>query len=252
MNRQFYQNYAVRYDECNCNGVLTPTAFLRYMQDIAALDAQNAMLSGIGYWVVKRTVMTFGVPIPVHTELKVKTYGIAFTRITAQRGYEAYISGQDEPVIMGRTLWVYVDQRGRPMRLPEETVQTWLPDGSPPQQPEEPLPAFPETPPTTTTAIVRFSNIDLMHHLNNAASVEMLENASWEAYGKHGISPDTKLDILYYAIEYADSPRFGETLEIQSWLEPLPMTGQECGRMQRIVRDGKSVVTAYSRWMCNV
>jgi len=81
------------------------------MQDIAALDAEDAQLSGNGYWVVKRTVISFAAPVRVHARLELKTYGIGFTCITAQRGYEARVAGEqhDEPIISARTLWVYVD-----------------------------------------------------------------------------------------------------------------------------------------------
>ena len=44
MNRQFCLTHTVRYDECNCDGFLTPAAFLRYMQDIAAQDAEDVRL----------------------------------------------------------------------------------------------------------------------------------------------------------------------------------------------------------------
>ncbi len=228
-----------------------PTAFLRYMQDIAALDAEDAQLSGNGYWVVKRSIISFAAPVSVHTKLELKTYGIGFTRITAQRGYEAYSADTQKPVISARTLWVYVDAHGRPARLPEETSRVWLPDGPMPQQPETPLPAFPETMPETTASRVQFSDIDPMKHLNNASAVEMLDNASWQAYAKLGILPDTTtLSVLSYDIEYRDSPRFNEQLEIQSWLEPLPSTGQEGSRFQQITREGKVMVKAYSRWLC--
>ena len=101
MNRQFCLTHTVRYDECNCDGVLTPAAFLRYMQDIAARDAEDARLEGDGYWVIKRTMISFASPVPIHAKLKLKTYGIGFTRITAQRGYEAHqaLATQDEPLI---------------------------------------------------------------------------------------------------------------------------------------------------------
>jgi len=251
MNREFYQAHTVRYDECNCDGVLTPTAFLRYMQDIAALDAEDAQLSGNGYWVVKRSVISFAAPVPVHTQLRLKTYGIGFTRITAQRGYEAYIADTRKPIISARTLWVYIDTYGRPTRLPEETVRVWLSDGPMPQQPETPLPSSPETMPETTSSLVLFSDIDPMKHLNNASAVEMLDNASWQTYAQRGILPDTTtLSALSYDIEYVDSPRFGDQLDIQSWLEPFPSTGQECSRFQQIIREGKVMVRAYSRWLC--
>lgn len=252
MKRQFCQVHIVRYDECNCDGLLTPTAFLQYMQDIAARDAEDAQLSGDGYWVVKRTVIFFRAPVQMHTRLELKTYGMGFTRITAQRGYEARIANEpsDEPIISARTLWVYIDPRGRPTRLPEGTAQTWLPDGPLPQQPEAPLPAFPESTPETTSSVVRFSDIDPMRHMNNASAVEMLDNAGWEAYAKGGITPEAaQLDILLYDIEYIDSPRLGDRLEIQTWLDPFPSVGREFSKLQRITRGERVMVRAHSRWL---
>ena len=89
-----------------------------------------------------------------------------------------------------------------------------------------------------------------MRHLNNASAVEMLDNAAWEAYAKGGITPDTtKFTALHYDIEYIDSPRFGESLTIQSWLETLSAAGQEFTRHQQITREGKVMVRAHSRWL---
>ena len=251
MKRQFGYTHTVRYDECNCDGVLTPPAFLRYMQDLAARDAEDARLAGNGYWVVKRTVISFAAPVPVHTKLALKTYGLGFTRITAQRGYEACLANlpDAEPVISARTLWVYLDPQGRPTRLPERTAQIWLPDGPAAPQPEVPFPAFPERAPVITSAVVRFSHIDLMRHLNNASVVEMLDDAAWDVYTQSGMTPDTaRLEALRYDIEYVDSPLFGERLEIQTWLEPSPAAGQQFTRFQQITREGKVVVRACSHW----
>lgn len=252
MNRQFCLTHTVRYDECNCDGVLTPAAFLRYMQEIAARDAEDVQLGGEGYWVIKRTVIAFSTPIPIHTKLELKTYGIGFTRITAQRGYEAHLATApgEEALVSARTLWVYVDPQGRPTRLPERTAQIWLPDGGLPPQPEQPFPAFPERPPVTTPVVVQFSEIDLMQHLNNASAVEMLDNAGWEALARSEVTPAVaRFTIRYYDIEYTDSPLFGEHLEVQSWFEPLPTAGQEFTRFQQITREGKTMVRACSRWL---
>ena len=252
MRREFRHNHIVRYDECNRYGILTPAAFLRYMQDIAAMDAENAQLGGDGFWVVKRTVISFTRPIPVHTPLTLKTFGLGFSRITAQRGYEARCADEleGEPLISARTLWVYLDARGRPTRLPERTASIWLPDGPSAPQPEAALPSIPERQPETFTTMVHFSAIDPASHLNNASAVEMLDDAGWDAYAREGLTPDSaRLDPLYYDIEYGDSPRFGETLTIQSWLDPMPTNGQPFGRRQQITRNAKVAIHAYSRWL---
>lgn len=251
MKRQFYHAHTVRYDECNCDGLLTPAAFLRYMQGIAALDAEDAQLSGNGYWVVRRSIISFTRPVNIHARLDLRTYAMGFSRIAAQRGYEAYIAGTDDtPVITARTLWIYLDPRGRPIRLPERTGQIWLPDGPQPPQTENPLPAFPDWQPDTTTSMVRFSDIDLMRHMNNASIVETLDNAAWQSYNKQDMTPDTaQLLPQSYDIEYIDSPYFRDTLEIQSWLDPHPSPGQEFSRFQQIIRGDKVMVRAHSRWL---
>jgi acyl-CoA thioesterase FadM len=251
MNRQFCLNHTVRYDECNCDGVLTPSAFLRYMQDIASRDAEDAQLVGDGYWVIKRTMMSFASSILLHTSLKLKTFGIGFSRITAMRGYEARKAHtpQDEPLVSARTLWVYVNSGGRPVRLPERTAEIWMPDGVLAPQPDQPFPVFPESHPVTTLSVVKYSEIDLMQHLNNASVVEILDNAGWEALASSDITPaNARFTIQNYDIEYSDSPRFGEQLEIQSWFEPFPTPGQEFTRFQHMTRGGKAVVRACSRW----
>jgi YbgC/YbaW family acyl-CoA thioester hydrolase len=252
MKRQFRNSYTVRYDEGDCYGLMKPAAFLRYMQDIAALDAEDAQLGGDGNWIIKRTVVSFAEPIPVHTPLSLQTYGLGFTRITAQRAYDARIVGREQarPVVAARSLWVYIDARGRPARLPERTAQIWLPDGPEAQIPDVPWPDFPTHAPTCVNYTVRFSDTDLMKHINNATYVEVLDNAAWEAYAQAGITPDTaEMQALDYTIEYQESARLGEQLEIQTWLDPFPRPGQQFTRLQQVVRNGTVLVKAYSNWL---
>jgi hypothetical protein len=57
------------------------------------------------------------------------------------------------------------------------------------------------------------------------------------------------LNALDYDIEYMESARFGEHLEIQSWLDPFPAAGGKCARFQQISRQGTVLVRARSRWI---
>ncbi len=253
MKRRFRRNYTVRYDDIDCYGWLTPATFLRYLQDIAALDAENAQLSGGGYWVARRTVMNFAAPVPVHSDLELETFVIGVTRITAQRGYIARMvgAGDSEPIISARTLWVYLDARGRPARLPDELALRWLPDGPEPLQPEAARRAFPASSPVRSEYRVRFLDTDLMQHMNNAAYVVALDNAAWDAYVPAGMTPDAvRMHVLEYDIEYFESARFGEQLEVSTWLDPLPVVGQEFTRLQQIKRGDVVLLQARSRWYC--
>src|SRR5258708_2493649 len=149
--------------------------------------------------------MSFATPIPIHARLELKTYGIGFTRITAQRGYEAHqtCAPQDEPLVSARTLWVYVDPNGRPVRLPERTAQIWQPDGGLLPQPEPPFPAAPLRLPITTSAGVQFSESDLRQHLNNPSAGNLLNNGGWEALTRSAIPPSgPKSTIRHYDVEY--------------------------------------------------
>ena len=57
-------------------------------------------------------------------------------------------------------------------------------------------------------------------HLNNASVVEILDNAGWEALTSNEITPaNARFTICDYDIEYSDSPRFGEQLEILNWFD---------------------------------
>ncbi len=256
MKRRFRQAYTVRYDDGDCYGFLTPATFLRYLQDLVALDAEDVRLGGEGYWVARRTVINFSDPVPVHAQLELETSVIGITRITAQRGYTARVvdAEYDEPVITARTLWVYLDVRGRPARMPEQTAQIWLPDGPVPPQPEAPWPAFPERSPERSSYTVRFSDTDPMQHMNNAAYVVALDNAAWDAYTKAGLLPDVvTMQALEYDVEYVESAHFGEQLEVSTWLDPLPEVevGREFTRLQQIKRGDAVLVRARSRWIVN-
>ncbi len=48
MKCQFYTQYTVRYDEGDCYGLMKPAAFVRYMQDIAALMPRMCSLKRRG------------------------------------------------------------------------------------------------------------------------------------------------------------------------------------------------------------
>lgn len=252
MRRQFRHIYTTRYDESDYTGSLTPAAFVRYLQDIAMLDAEDARLEGDNYWVARRTVLSFAAPVQMHTLLELTTYGIGFTRITAQRGYEARIAGEEssEPVISARTLWVYVDGRGRPARLPERINQIWLPDGPSPQHAEAPWPPFPQSVPDVVPYTVRYSDTDRMKHMNNAAYVEVLDDAAWEAYREANIAADEALlEVLDYDIDYGESARLGEELTIETWFDPQPSAGKEFTRLQHMKRGETTLVRARSRWV---
>ncbi len=261
MAYRFEQTYRVRYDECNLYGLVTPVAVLRYLQDIAALDAVQSALIGTGDWVARRTIIEFHAPIPARAQLRLQTYPLGFTKVTAWRGYDVLTEGEAgkaaQLAVKARTLWVYLDVRGRPTRIPPELLAIWVPPGTtltlPPD--EAAWPTFPAQPQFETTAAVRFSDLDVMGHMNNAAYVELFDNAAWDVFAQNGLLPQQAHSYplpLYYDIEYAASARPGDILQIHSWFEPaasvVPQAGQIFERLQRVHTNDTVLVRARSRW----
>jgi acyl-CoA thioesterase FadM len=153
--------------------------------------------------------------------------------------------------VIARTLWVFLNERGRPARIPATYQQFWELSGGSPLQEEAEWPAYPAREPFTTNAPVRFSDLDVMSHMNNTAYVELLDNAGWEAFASIGLLPDSGLGYpapLYYDIEYLESAKAGETLQVHSWFEPVAGAPGQWERLQRVERGGTALVRARSRW----
>jgi acyl-CoA thioesterase FadM len=248
MPRKFSRFYSIRYDECNLQGQLAPAAALRYMQDIAGLDSAEAPLPEDSLWVAKRTVLEFFAPVPVRSELEIVTHPMGFTKVTALRAYNLYVPPNPDPFILGRTLWVYLDAKGRPRRLPEMVGQFWLPEGNLAQREEEPFPPFPQTEPFIYQFKVPLSYLDVMAHVNNTKYVELLDDAAWTALQTFGVNLESKLVPSYYAIEYLESATLDEDLTVQTWFEPSPSENTRFSVIHQIQRGSTNVIRAHSRW----
>ncbi len=253
MERRFRHSYEVRYDECNVYGFATPTAILRYMQDIAGLDSKEVDLSEGGAWIARRTVVEFQKVIPARAKLEVETYPSGFSKVTALRGYFFYLADQEwaEPAIKARTLWVYLDPSGRPGRIPESYVKIWLPGTSKKISEEAPWPPLPQKPPFLFSTRVNFSDLDVMAHMNNTSYVEGLDNAGWRVFQEVGIplGPGNGFYApVAYDIEHQKSARLGEQLQIQSWFYRVEGAEKQFERFQLILGDGVLLARSRSRW----
>lgn len=254
MTYSFRREYMVRYDECSIFNVMTPAAILRYLQDIAVIDAEQAELMGTGNWVAKRTVIECNAPIEARAKLEIETYPLGFTKVTAQRGYFLRLAGQpdSEPLVKARTLWVYLDERGRPARITPEMLAVWIPPGTPAptQLPETDWPAFPADGGYHLKSPVKFSELDVLGHMNNAAYVELLDDTAWQIFGEFGVVPNGESGYprpLHYDIEYIASALPGDVLEVDTWFQATDNAG-EFEQLQRVRRGETLLVKARSRW----
>ncbi len=258
----FKQTYPVRYDECNRFGLLTPASVLRYLQDIAGLHVEYAQLNDNGLWIARRTVMELLQPVPARSALEIETYSLGFSRVTGQRGYigrrlDGSGSILNDPVLTARTLWDYLDVSGKPARIPPNYFSYWQSDSRPGHlQKEADWPPLPDSPPYSAGAVVRFSDLDIMGHMNNAAYIELFDNAGWAilTHNQLEISPRNHPIPYYIDIEYLDSALPGDKLEVSTW-QPSGSPGKELSadrvefeRLQHITRQGKLLARALTRW----
>ena len=244
----YTKNYQVRYDECSLYGFLTPAAAVRYLQDIAVLHYNSANLNDNGNWIARRTVLDFHASVPAYANLTLKTFVGGVSKVTSQRKYELRLE-TGEPAVTGYTVWVYLGPNGRPARFPANFVDFFWPGGPTPIVEGPDWPDWPDRPPAIYQHKVSFSDLDIQAHMNNAAYLDLLDNAGWEAQtaAQAPSLPGNKaLFPLHYDLEYLNYALFGHELEVHTWLETLPNGDFE--RLQQINREGRPIARARSRW----
>lgn len=237
-------NYQVRYDECNLYGFLTPAAAARYLQDIAVRHYASVRLNDDGAWIARRTALDFHATVPAYTNLNLRTFVGGVSKVTSQRMYELRLES-GEPAVTGYTIWVYLGPNGRPSRFPANFLTRFWPGGPTPIPDAPEWPAWPDRSPAIFRHKVHFSDLDIQAHMNNAAYLDLLDNAGWEAQAPD--LPETgALFPLHYDLEYLDYALLGQELEVQTWLETLP--NGDFDRLQHLSRDGRPIARARSQW----
>jgi len=159
------------------DGRLRLDAAARMLQDVSDEDTTDAGFPPGEPWVVRRAEMlVHGLP-RFRDEVELRTWCSGIGGRWAER--RVRLGGVDGPArIDAAVLWVHLDRQGRPSRLPERfeplygaaargrTVRARLQhEGSPPAG-------------TATTPFpLRFTDLDMMDHVNNAVSWEPVEGA---------------------------------------------------------------------------
>ncbi|MGH9085989.1 MAG: acyl-[acyl-carrier-protein] thioesterase [Acidimicrobiales bacterium] len=174
--RVFEEARRVRLADVSPGGRLRLDAATRYLQDLSADDTDDAALPDAEAWVVRRTVIEVQV-FPRYLEaLELATWCSG----TGSRWAERRISvvGQAGGRMDAATTWVHVDLgTGRPRRVPEgfaaiygeaaggRTVTARLEHPDPPPGAE------------SVPWALRFTDFDVLSHVNNAAYWEAVEEA---------------------------------------------------------------------------
>lgn len=250
----------IGHHELDAFGRVYPAAYLRHVAAVAVdastaagFDARWYAAAGV-HWLVRRTTFEVQAPASAGTELDVRTWVEDFRRVRSQRRY-AVCRTDGTRVLDAVTDWVLVESAsGKLQRIPEEMERGFsvAPDGPAIARAAWTTPPPPSAPARTPYA-VRYTDLDSLMHVNNAAYVDVLSDAALDALGSVGWG----LDALVAAgaaplcvagdVEYLDAARFGDRLSVVTWFTP---SASELGVHQEILRDGDArvLVRGSTRW----
>ena len=175
VGRAFTGRRRVRLGDVSPSGRLRLDAVARYAQDVSNDDTVDAGLESDMAWVVRRTVVEVHADARLREELEVTTFCGGTGGRWAER--RVVVRGENGAHMELATLWVHLDMdSGRPIPLPAQfhelydeaaqgrKVRARLHHDDPPA-PAPPLTPWP----------LRFTDFDVLGHVNNAISWSVLE-----------------------------------------------------------------------------
>jgi acyl-ACP thioesterase len=175
--RQYRATRLVRLSDVLPSGEARLDAIGRYLQDVAADDGRDAGIANHMAWLVRKTVISLRRRPRLEEPLELVTWASGSGARWAERRTTISILGQ--PVVEAASLWVCVDLATmRPSRLPERfwtmygeavgdrVVSSRLTHPDPPVDP----------PPVARPWPLRVADIDVLGHVNNAATWAAVED----------------------------------------------------------------------------
>lgn len=264
MPRVHERRFEVRDYECDPFGHVNNTNYLRYMQE-TAFDASRA--AGFGneayhelgrVWLVRETDISYRLPLHYRDVFTVRTWVQDFRRFRSRRRYE--LRRGDDLVADAVTDWVFVDTAtGKPERIPQAMVDAFFPDGPPTDDvpPREPFPATPAAPPGAYVIErpVAWSDLDGLHHVNNAVYLNYAEDAGMGAIAAYGWPVDRCMAAGFaivarrQRIEYKAQAVLGDTVRVTTWWsDPRRTNAVRNYRIER-VSDGQLLARVWGHFV---
>lgn len=175
--RVFETGRRIRLADVDPTGRCRLDALVRHLQDIARDDAADSTMANPNNWVVRRTLVELHQAPKFEEWVDLATWCSGYGGRWAER--RTQLHGDQGAHAEGCTIWVHVDgETGRPAALPEAFFDTWgasagqrkisarttLPSAWPEDVHDDPWP-------------VRFADLDVLGHVNNAAQWMAVEEA---------------------------------------------------------------------------
>lgn len=175
--RVFSTDRRVRFGDVSPGGRARFDALADYVQDVAGDDTADASLPDESAWVVRRSVFDVHTPAAFRELLTLQTFCSGIGGRWAERRVSMH--GDRGALVESTSLWVRIDaETGRPRHLTEQFMDTYGEAAggrrvSAKLQHDTQLP----TAASVISWPLRFSDFDLLAHVNNAASWAIVEHA---------------------------------------------------------------------------
>lgn len=179
MENCFQRDYPLTYTHIDCHGLLRPSGLFEIMQDAATSHAEELHISApdIGaLWVLSRLHVQLDRPLRAEETLSLTTWCAGLKGATWLRGFRFQVGG--EPVGQAISAWVVLDPENRRLLRPSAVSASAhyqnVPEADGMKAPGKlRLPAGEFHHDHT----VRYSDMDVNRHLNNAKIVELISDA---------------------------------------------------------------------------
>lgn len=203
-NRTFTASRRVRWGDADPSGRLRLDSLLRYLQDISNDDTRDAGADPGAPWVVRRARVRVESPIRLGEMVELTTFCGGVGSRWAER--RTTLRSERGGHIEAGSLWVFLDSRGRPAKLPSDFLDTW---GTGDREVgarlrhEPPPPAGPGSVAARPWP-VRSTDLDMLNHVNNAATWEAVEDEcarcgvvprAVEVEHRDAIAPDDDVEL---------------------------------------------------------
>lgn len=224
MNPIWENKFRIRAFDVDANGRLKVNTILDYFQDAASNDAERLNFGYSNFvprgltWVLSWAKFEFFHFPKFAEEIKLQTWGKKQHKLYSMRDYLLFNS-EDESICKGTSAWLLIDSKSlRPKILPQLFPDIKMLDS------KDALSDLPQKIiPTTQTKIIystqiRYSDIDLNQHANNAKYIElMLDCFDQEFHKTHTIK---SLTVTYIA-----QSRYGDEIQLSKGTEKdIPLT----------------------------